>query len=171
MQKNSPKSRRRALKPEPATLILIFLLFLLSRWRSSGSFDDIASKETGGKISLLLGVLMTWDKIERRHLIRTLYPMSLRNSSILGSDTVRTIFVIGEPRSENAKAVLKWELEVYGDIMVLDGIEENMNNGKSFEFLRHVHAWVSLNHGAVTHVGKVDDDTWYAESPFDLFSC
>ena len=141
-----------------ATLLLIFYL----RFRHGRSIAVSAPVENAEpQARLLLGVVTLWDKIERRHLIRHLYPLSLNGSVYGASDVVRTIFVVGEPKTEAARAVLDWESQMYGDIMVLEGVDENMNAGKTYHFLKALHDWQILyQDGGWTHVGKVDDDTW-----------
>jgi hypothetical protein len=129
------------------------------RYRNSGS-----ALQKPEQIRLLIGIITEWDKIERRHLIRHLYPLSLQNQteSLLSPDVVRTVFVVCEPNSETAKAVLQWESEVFGDLMILNGVDENMNEGKTYHFFKALHDWKILDQdGGWTHVGKVDDDTWY----------
>jgi len=44
----------------------------------------------------------------------------------------------------------------------LNGVDENMNEGKTYNFFKALHDWNILDQdGSWTHVGKVDDDTWY----------
>lgn len=60
---------------------------------------------------LLIGVVTPWEKIERPHLIRHLYPYSLKNGSpAIADDIVRTVLVIGQSQTETAKAILRWGL-------------------------------------------------------------
>lgn len=161
MRKQSSKPRR-ALHPELLVLIVTVGLILYLRFRGD-NVDTSTAIQSAGQVRLLLGVVTLWDKIERRHLLRHLYPLSLASSVNGSSDTVRTIFVIGEPKSETARAVLKWESETFGDIMILDGVDENMNAGKTFQFFKALHDWkVLYQDGGWTHVGKIDDDTWWA---------
>jgi hypothetical protein len=151
---------KRLYQPELLVLVVTFLLicYLHFRHKPSGGF----SAATGAtQVRLLLGVVTLWDKIERRHLIRHLYPLSLKIDGRGSSDVVRTIFVVGEPKTEAARAVLDWESRMYGDIMILEGVDENMNSGKSYYFLKALHDWQILyQDGGWTHVGKIDDDTW-----------
>jgi hypothetical protein len=142
-------------------LVLTILIIVILRFRAhlSGEINVITPRQ---QVRLLLGVVTLWDKIERRHLIRHFYPLSLSNvSSVLASDVVRPIFVIGQPASETAKAILEWESKAYGDILILEGVSENMNSGKTYNFFKLLHDWKILyQDGGWTHVGKVDDDTW-----------
>lgn len=103
-----------------------------------------------------------WGKIERRHLIRHLYPYSLKNvSSTIEADIVRTVFVIGQPQLETAREILRWESEMFGDILVLEGVNENMNEGKTLHFFKALHDWrILYQDGGWTHIDKTDDDTW-----------
>jgi hypothetical protein len=165
MHNQSGKGRSILQHPELLVLIVTFALIFYLRFRG----DDVGTSaltQNAGQVRLLLGVVTLWDKIERRHLLRHLYPLSLANAANSSSDIVRTIFVIGEPKSETARAVLKWESEMYGDIMILDGVDENMNAGKTFQFFKALHDWKILyQNGGWTHVGKIDDDTWYFALP------
>ena len=148
--------------------LFILLIIFLCRYQSSGS-----ALQKHEQIRLLIGVITEWDKIERRHLIRHLYPLSLQNytDSLRCPDVVRTVFVVGEPDSETAKAVLQWESEMFGDLMILNGVDENMNEGKTYNFLKALHDWQILDQdGGWTHVAKVDDDTWYPFSFTALMS-
>jgi hypothetical protein len=143
-------------------LLLTFSVFIFLHFWGNQSVEPAAGNSTDGQIRLLLGVVTLWDKIERRHLIRQLYPLSLANSSApIARDVVRTIFVVGEPETDIARAILEWESKTYGDIMILEGVKENMNSGKTFHFLKAMHDWRLLyRHEGWTHVGKIDDDTW-----------
>jgi hypothetical protein len=148
--------------PELLVLVITILLIVYLRFRHGPSVGVSAVTDTGAaQIRLLLGVVTLWDKIERRHLIRHLYPLSLKSAGVDSSDLVRTIFVVGDPKTEAARAVLDWESQMYGDIMILEGVDENMNAGKTYHFLKALHDWQILyQDGGWTHVGKVDDDTW-----------
>lgn len=145
---------------ETLFLLVTILLITFLRFRTGGK--EIGVSTNPEQVRLLLGVVTVWDKIERRQLIRQLYQLSLRNvSSKIADDVVRTIFVVGKPTSDTARAILEWESEVYGDILILDGVSENMNSGKTYNFLKSLHEWEILyQDGGWTHVGKVDDDTW-----------
>ena len=50
-------------------------------------------------------------------------------------DTVTVRFVLGRPREveRNMSLILQWEEETFGDIHMIE-MEENMNDGKSFEY-------------------------------------
>lgn len=150
------------LHPELLVLVTTLLLIVYLRFRHGLAIGASAPLENGkAQARLLLGVVTLWDKIERRHLIRHLYPLSLKGSVYCANDVVRTIFVVGEPETEAARAVLNWESQMYGDIMILEGVDENMNAGKTYHFLKALHDWQILyQDGGWTHVGKVDDDTW-----------
>ena len=128
--------------------------------RSSGTVETLADPS---QIRLFIGVLTQWEKIERRHFLRHLYPLSLKGrSATTASDIVRIVFVFGEPASDTARSILEWESEMFGDILILDGVDENMNAGKTYHFLKTLHDWQILyNDGGWTHVAKADDDTWY----------
>ena len=71
-----------------------------------------------GRFRLLIGVLTHYRKIERRRLIRSwLFKKDLLK---FGSDIVRTVFVIAQPRSETAKTIVRRESEMFGDILVVE---------------------------------------------------
>jgi len=158
MSKRPPKGHT-----EPLILVVTIALIFFLRFRSHLSDEVVAVEPDSTQVRLLLGVMTLWDKIERRHLIRHLYPLSLANaSSAVASDVVRTVFVVGQPASDTARAILEFESRVYGDILILEGVNENMNSGKTYNFLKTLHDWQILyQDGGWTHVGKVDDDTWY----------
>jgi hypothetical protein len=150
------------LHPELLVLTTTLLLIFYLRFRRGVAIGvSVPFGNGNAQARLLLGVVTLWDKIERRHLIRHLYPLSLKGSVYGANDVVRTIFVVGEPETEAARAVLDWESQMYGDIMILEGVDENMNAGKTYHFLKALHDWQILyQDGGWTHVGKIDDDTW-----------
>jgi len=150
---------------ELIALIVTVLLIIVLRLRASGGSSAPTSTPP---VRLLVGVMTTWDKIERRHLIRQLYPLSLKNTTgthpVIGKDVVRTIFVIGDAPDDTAKSILEWESEAYGDMMILEGVHENMNAGKTYQFFKALHDWgILYQDGGWTHVAKADDDTWYSQ--------
>jgi hypothetical protein len=158
----SPRLKKKSISREALVLLVTILLiaFLHLRGGQSSSPHQRDSNVASTQLRLLLGVVTLWDKIERRNLIRQMYPLSLTNSPT-PDDVVRTIFVIGEPKSDTARAVLEWESKTFGDILILDGVDENMNAGKTYQFLKVLHDWrILYQDGGWTHVGKVDDDTW-----------
>jgi hypothetical protein len=147
--------------------LLVFLTFIcvilyIQYLRNSSDKNVAAVHSSEGQVRLLLGVLTTWQQIERRHMLRYLYPVSLNNlTSPFRDDVIRTIFVVGEPVSEPGASIVEWESQTYGDIMVLDGVNENMNSGKTYNFFKALHdRGILYQDGDWTHVAKVDDDTW-----------
>jgi len=76
----------------PELLVLLCTLLLL-RFRVE---HHVTQNIRDGQVRLLIGVVTHLEKIERRHLIRHLYPYSFKNaSSTIAADIIRTVFVIG----------------------------------------------------------------------------
>lgn len=101
-------------------------------------------------MSILVGILTTASKVDRRNLLRVAYGIQ---PTATASVTIR--FVVGKPHSDEEKLAVGLEALHYGDMLVLD-CEENMNHGKSFTYLATVAAMaVPYN-----YVMKVDDDSY-----------
>src|SRR6202023_4387337 len=89
------------LHPELLVLTTTLLLIFYLRFRRGVAIGvSVPFGNGNAQARLLLGVVTLWDKIERRHLIRHLYPLSLKGSVYGANDVVRTIFVVGEPETE-----------------------------------------------------------------------
>ncbi|KAK3159293.1 hypothetical protein QOZ80_2AG0148280 [Eleusine coracana subsp. coracana] len=85
---------------------------------------------------LLIGVLTRADLYERRHLLRMVYGLQLaspNNNNLTAHVDVR--FVFCRLYKDDQRVLVPLEILVHGDVIVLDGCEENLNGGKTFTFL------------------------------------
>ena len=101
-----------------------------------------AAVEQVEPVDLLVGVLTTDAKFERRSVIRDTYmrhtvPKHASSGRPLGNVQVK--FILGRPRREYAERVAM-EMELYNDIVVLD-IKETQWSRKTYEFFR----WAAEN--------------------------
>jgi len=103
---------------------------------------------------LLIGVFSTAENWERRDLIRVLGQQGLGQDV---QEQVQFRFILGRSADERWEQRLQREKEVYGDIVELE-CEENMEEGKTYEFLK----WVgSREEGERPRFAmKSDDDTF-----------
>ncbi|CAB4492484.1 unnamed protein product [Rhizophagus irregularis] len=105
-------------------------------------------------VRIFIGIWSVADKYEIRHLIRTLNLKQRRN---LAGDIVDFKFILGIPSDNNPelKLKLKAENDTYGDLVMLDMVE-NMNNGKGYYYWK----WIAeqLDTTRYDYVSKVDDD-------------
>jgi len=117
-----------------------------------------SNSSTADDFRLLIGIMSPFWATARRQIIRNAYrrfPQDL---------PVDIMFVEGNLSAPNNEGrvqsmqytVIKWENSTYGDIMHLNCIE-NLNNGKTYEFLKKVGG--DFGH-KYTHVMKTDDDAF-----------
>lgn len=109
---------------------------------------------------LLIGIMSPIWASDRRHIIRYAY------SRYPNSLPVDVVFVQGRAVSETPRnadkinhtqdKLVEWENNEWHDIMLLD-CEENLEEGKTYEFLRRVGRELSTTY---THVMKTDDDSF-----------
>lgn len=107
---------------------------------------------------LLIGIMSPFWASARRQIIRNAYHRFPQNLP------VDIMFVEGNLSAPNNEGrvqsmqhtVIEWENATYGDIMHLDCIE-NLNNGKTYEFLKKVGNDFGRKY---THVMKTDDDAF-----------
>ncbi|CAG8773465.1 16515_t:CDS:1, partial [Acaulospora morrowiae] len=102
--------------------------------------DDTYIKPPPGvdhNLTVFIGIYSIYEKIEFRKCLRELY--SHNNAALaryLGVEkspvTIR--FIIGLPKDE-LKDKLEEEAKTYGDIVILN-IEENLYDGKTFEYFK-----------------------------------
>ncbi|KAL2613249.1 hypothetical protein R1flu_024941 [Riccia fluitans] len=110
--------------------------------------------------SILIGIMTTAKKTERRHLLRIAY----RAQTTQLAD-VEVKFVIGKMQDEADKILVGMENLVYGDIIELD-CQENMNHGKTFTFFSSVSEMAEPNSSGMgkgrsyNYVMKTDDDSY-----------
>ena len=114
------------------------------------SSSNISSSRQTSKVSILLGVMITIPKAERRNLLRVAYGIQTSEHA-----DVTLLFVVGKPKNEDERTMIGLEALQYGDILFLD-CEENMNAGKSFMFFSTVAA-VGIQYD---YVMKLDDDSY-----------
>ncbi|KAG0555992.1 hypothetical protein M758_11G016700 [Ceratodon purpureus] len=143
-------------------LVVCRLLLVPSVWRDP--FGDVMSPTTSEffsasppqlspspkNFSILMGVFTTVHLIERRNIIRLAYGLQ---STDVADVTVR--FVVGLPKNESEGFQLGLENSLYGDILVLDMVE-NMNEGKTWKYFSTVYA-LGVHYD---YVMKVDDDSY-----------
>ena len=107
---------------------------------------------------LLIGIMSPFWSSARRQIIRNAYSRFPRNLPV---DIVFVEGTLSAPNNERRvqsmqHTVIEWENSTYGDIMHLDCIE-NLNNGKTYEFLKKVGHEFRQKY---THVMKTDDDAF-----------
>uniref|UniRef100_A0ACD5YUD4 Uncharacterized protein n=1 Tax=Avena sativa TaxID=4498 RepID=A0ACD5YUD4_AVESA len=106
---------------------------------------------------LLIGVLTRADFYERRHLLRMVYGLQLASPSLSAQIDVR--FVFCRLYKDDQRVLVPLEILAHGDVIVLDGCEENLNGGKTHTFFSAV---ASLYADApYDYVMKADDDIMF----------
>ncbi|KAL3679790.1 hypothetical protein R1sor_022746 [Riccia sorocarpa] len=106
-------------------------------------------------VSILIGILTTAKKTERRQLLRTAYRVQ---STQLADVEVK--FVMGKLEDEEDKVLVSMESLVYGDILELE-CAENMNHGKTFTFFSTVSEMARIGRArSYSYVMKTDDDSY-----------
>ncbi|KAF8716278.1 hypothetical protein HU200_026563 [Digitaria exilis] len=115
-------------------------------------------------VRVLIGIQTLPSKYERRHLLRTVYSLQLRDQpSLAGRVDVR--FVFCNVTSPDDAVFVSLEILRYGDIIVLD-CAENMDNGKTYTFFSTVARAFNATTTAgrrrpkYDYVMKADDDTY-----------
>lgn len=116
----------------------------LAPWRKHCAMQPSFLREDADRlapVSLLVGVLTTADKFERRQVIRSTYASMTMPRSANGVPLghIQVKFVLGRPRKELAERVAL-EMEMYNDIVILN-MKETQWSRKTYEFLR----WASEN--------------------------
>lgn len=119
---------------------------------------ELSNNSTADNFRLLIGIMSPFWASARRQIIRNAYRRFPQNLP------VDIMFVEGNltaPNNEDRvqsmqRTVVEWENSTYGDIMHLDCIE-NLNNGKTYEFLKKVGHDFGRKY---THVMKTDDDAF-----------
>ncbi|KAJ3023098.1 hypothetical protein HKX48_004214 [Thoreauomyces humboldtii] len=109
--------------------------------------------QSGAPSSLLLTVMISGDRFEKRSIIRNTYPRDARSST-------RVVFALGRlDRLLPEQRRRVWdEYYMYGDILLLD-VDENGDSGKTYHTFETVSRLFS--HCPFTYVAKVDDDAWF----------
>jgi hypothetical protein len=88
---------------------------------------------------LLIGVLTHTDLYERRHLLRMVYGLQLASPGGLAVH-MDVRFVFCRLYKDDQLVLVPLEILAHGDVIVLDGCEENLNDGKTYTFLSAVAA-------------------------------
>ncbi|TVU28874.1 hypothetical protein EJB05_20410, partial [Eragrostis curvula] len=108
---------------------------------------------------LLIGVLTRADLYERRHLLRMVYGLQLAspNNNLTAHVDVR--FVFCRLYKDDQRVLVPLEILAHGDVIVLDGCEENLNGGKTYTFLSAA-AEIYADE-PYDYVMKADDDIFF----------
>uniref|UniRef100_A0A0D9VLX0 Hexosyltransferase n=1 Tax=Leersia perrieri TaxID=77586 RepID=A0A0D9VLX0_9ORYZ len=104
---------------------------------------------------LLIGILTRADNYERRHLLRMVYNLQLTNNNSLTAH-VDVRFVFCRLYKADQKILVPLEILLHGDVIILDGCEENLNGGKTYTFFSTV-SWLFRDE-PYDYVMKADDD-------------
>ena len=99
--------------------------------------------------TLLLSIFSTSNRFERRSLIRM-------TTAAQVPEQVDVRFVVGKPKSMEEFTLLAFENATYHDLIILD-VEENMDSGKTVDYMTHVHQHMDRYH----YVMKTDDDVFH----------
>lgn len=114
---------------------------------STKSFPNVEGRK------LLIGIITTAQRYERRSILRALYAPFLPLAPLIDLR-----FVIAKDTMDDYfNTVVEMEQERYNDIIYLE-IDENMNSGKTYHYLKHVYD--KMSHLKYSFVFKADDDTF-----------
>ena len=106
---------------------------------------------------LLIGVLTRVDLYQRRHLLRMVYGLQLAPGNLTAHVDVR--FVVCRLYKDDQRVLVPLEILAHGDVIILDGCEENLNGGKTYTFLSTVAALYADE--PYDYVMKADDDIFF----------
>ncbi|VAI61814.1 unnamed protein product [Triticum turgidum subsp. durum] len=104
---------------------------------------------------LLIGILTRADVYERRHLLRMVYGLQLAADPALAAQ-VDVRFVFCRLYKDDQRVLVPLEILAHGDVIVLDGCEENLNGGKTHTFFTAVAELYA--DAPYDYVMKADDD-------------
>ncbi|XP_048533764.1 uncharacterized protein LOC125512716 [Triticum urartu] len=104
---------------------------------------------------LLIGILTRADVYERRHLLRMVYGLQLAADPALAAQ-VDVRFVFCRLYKDDQRVLIPLEILAHGDVIVLDGCEENLNGGKTHTFFSAVAELYA--DAPYDYVMKADDD-------------
>lgn len=136
-----------------STLTLCLLLLLQLRMNSTTQFMLKSSTELNKQQRLLIGILTTAKRFERRSTLRALYAPFLPLTP-----KIDLRFVIAKDTEDGYfNKVVEMEQARYKDIIYLE-IDENMNSGKTYQYFKHVHD--KMSEKGYTFVFKADDDAF-----------
>ncbi|KAJ1687457.1 hypothetical protein LUZ63_018847 [Rhynchospora breviuscula] len=164
----------------PLTLLILAFIFypnnnLFSIFNSSfltcstaNDASKVAPPVDDAKLNIFFGILTMPQLHERRHLVRSVYAVQTHNLSTAKVD-VRFIFC-NYSIQEDVKMFLALEIMLYGDIVLLDCVE-NMNNGKTYTFFSSLPSLFGNGHDQrpYDYVVKADDDAYFRLDNLALF--
>ncbi|KAJ1690436.1 hypothetical protein LUZ63_014591 [Rhynchospora breviuscula] len=116
--------------------------------------NSVIRSMTKPGLRILVGVLTTADRYERRQLIRLAY--SQQHGTYHDAE-VDVRFVFCSLSKEEQSVLVTLEILQYNDIIILN-CTENMNNGKTYEYFSSVPKLFSDR--SYNYVMKCDDDTY-----------
>ncbi|KAJ3702343.1 hypothetical protein LUZ61_006048 [Rhynchospora tenuis] len=155
----------------PLTLLILgcifypnnnLLSFFTTSFRTCSTANDASEAPPpfdDAKLNIFFGILTMPQLHERRHLIRSVY--SIQTHNLLSAKVnVRFIFC-NSIKDEEVKMFLALEITLYGDIVLLDCVE-NMNDGKTYTYFSSLPSLVSNGHDRpYDYVVKADDDAYF----------
>ncbi|KAJ4788389.1 Hexosyltransferase [Rhynchospora pubera] len=118
------------------------------------SNNSVIQSMTEPGLRILVGVLTTADRYERRQLIRLAYA---EQHGTYNDAEVDVRFVFCSLSKEEQSVLVTLEILQYNDIIILN-CTENMNNGKTYEYFSSVPKLFSDS--TYNYVMKCDDDTY-----------
>jgi len=103
-----------------------------------------------------------WWKFSRRLILREAYKRFRLSDNSTDSYAIR--FVVGQPEEaqRNMSLILRWEQETFRDLHIIE-MEENMNEGKSYEYFASLARWHPSNLSIERpwdYAMKLDDDSF-----------
>lgn len=113
--------------------------------------------------NMLISKVTSWYNFDRRLILREIYKRF--TDSLSPIDKVDIRFILGHPSLTESPVdrILKMEQETYGDILMLD-VLENMNNGKSYEYFATLGKMypetLSETERPYDYAMKLDDDSF-----------
>ena len=113
--------------------------------------------------NILISKVTSWYNFDRRLILREIYQRFA--DSLDPMDKVDIRFILGRPSLTGSPAdrILEMEQETYGDILMLD-VLENMNDGKSYEYFatlgRMYPETLSERERPYDYAMKLDDDSF-----------
>ncbi|KAJ4770578.1 Hexosyltransferase [Rhynchospora pubera] len=116
--------------------------------------NSVIQSMTKPGLRILVGVLTTADRYERRQLIRLAYA---QQHGTYNDAEVDVCFVFCNLSKEEQSVLVTLEILQYNDIIILN-CTENMNNGKTYEYFSSVPKLFSDS--TYNYVMKCDDDTY-----------
>ncbi|MBW0486608.1 hypothetical protein O181_026323 [Austropuccinia psidii MF-1] len=82
---------------------------------------------------LFIGIFTTPSAFEKRNLIRTLLSPELPSNGL-----IELKFISGQPENENWLELIKTEQSLHHDMVVLKGVKDNVDLGKTYEYFKWI---------------------------------